>query len=612
MTNFASRNQQIAYIRLYIKRMRYLNTLYRWFEQISRPVRHEIVFFTFMLMMLAVKTVIELTRMSYTPKNFLCEWDYFTLSVLIAYLCTLVVYLTRSKWIRSIFFFVAFALFALCMFLLFVFGLNLSPQVMLLIGETNAKESAEFFETYFLCTGAIKTYAAMAIMLVAYIVALRCGKRITAFMERRRPKAVITLLTVVCLAWGVCQTRLYVSLFACKDSADIEKWGVTHKTFPLDTVTSLVYSIQGPRVTASETVRALALCEEVMATQKPYADTDTINVVFVLGESFIKTHSDLYGYYNPTTPRMREEQQRGNLFAFDDVVSPYNITTMAEKSIFSCNSIADGEQWFEKPIFPTIYKAAGWDVYVWDIQRNYASDAPFTFSVNAFLYNKKICDYSYTMACDKRFDYDADLVDDFFETVSPRGTHNLVVFHLMGQHVNARDRFPATKQFERFKTKDIRRDEPYMTEEKKQSIADYDNATFYNDYVIGSIIDKYRDTNTVLVYFSDHGEEMYDYRDSKTRVTGDDTANLLYYQYGVPMVVWCSDKYLQKHPQTVEHIQQALHRPAMTDNACQMFFSLSGLETPYYHPDRDLISPQYKPRKRIIDGHDYDALMRTR
>ena len=52
------------------------------------------------------------------------------------------------------------------------------------------------------------------------------------------------------------------------------------------------------------------------------------------------------------------------------------------------------------------------------------------------------------------------------------------------------------------------------------SIPHYRNAkknpniyTLYNDYVLKNIIDLFRDKNTVVLYFSDHGEEIYDYRD---------------------------------------------------------------------------------------------------
>ena len=85
------------------------------------------------------------------------------------------------------------------------------------------------------------------------------------------------------------------------------------------------------------------------------------------------------------------------------------------------------------------------------------------------------------------------------------------------------------------------------------------------------------------------------------------------HQFGVPFVIWLSDSYKAKHPDKVEAVCAALDRPFMTDNIAQVLFDLAGLKTQYYKADRDLISPQFKPRKRIIDDSgsmvcDYDQM----
>lgn len=74
---------------------------------------------------------------------------------------------------------------------------------------------------------------------------------------------------------------------------------------------------------------------------------------------------------------------------------------------------------------------------------------------------------------------------------------------------------------------------------KKKEIADYDNATRYNDYVLMQIINRFRNQNTVLLYFSDHGEEVYDYRDHKGRDLSSNTIsyNYLKYQHEIPFMI---------------------------------------------------------------------------
>ena len=144
-----------------------------------------------------------------------------------------------------------------------------------------------------------------------------------------------------------------------------------------------------------------------------------------------------------------------------------------------------------------------------------------------------------------------------------------------------------------------------MTADKKQVIAHYDNCTLYNDYVLDRIISIFRDRCSVLVYLSDHGEDVYDTGDNLGRRVDSRQS------YEIPFMVWCSDKYAAKHPANIKQLQSATARPAMLDNVCQLLFHLSGLQTPFYHQQRDILSPDYACPKRLINKNiDCDSLLR--
>lgn len=338
-----------------------------------------------------------------------------------------------------------------------------------------------------------------------------------------------------------------------------------------------------------------------------------MNVIYIIGESYIKRHSSLYGYPLKTSPRLEEEQKNGNLFVFYNVISPYNATSPTMKNTLCCNSITDGEKWYNSPYFPSLFKKSGFDVFYWDAQRDDSAQGLWVFSMSSFLFNKTISKISYTATTYKHFDYDNELVTDFEKTRKTLGRLNLIIFHLWGQHVDASARFPHNKEFCRFGVRDIKRKDKYLTDSKRQDIANYDNATLYNDFVVGHIINLYRDKNTVVVYLSDHGEEVYDYRDSKGRVAASEgqLSEYLKCQFDVPFVVWCSDKYKEKHPQIIKEIKTSLNRPFMTDNVCQILFHLSGLHTIYYKAEHDLLSPNFKPKDRFVNGGiNYDKVKR--
>ncbi|MBO5864622.1 MAG: hypothetical protein J6Q73_01025, partial [Bacteroidaceae bacterium] len=80
------------------------------------------------------------------------------------------------------------------------------------------------------------------------------------------------------------------------------------------------------------------------------------------------------------------------------------------------------------------------------------------------------------------------------------------------------------------------------------------------------------------------------------------TAMSLKYQYEIPFVVWCSDVYRKNNPDVVDAIQQAVDRPFVLDNICNVLFRIGGVVTSYYREQYDLIAPGYQCGKRLVKG----------
>lgn len=224
--------------------------------------------------------------------------------------------------------------------------------------------------------------------------------------------------------------------------------------------------------------------------------------------------------------------------------------------------------------------------------------------MNSFVYNKELSEESYTQVSKNVFQYDDQAVLDFERNVKNMGKHNLIIFHLMGQHVAANKRYPHIAQFEKFTISDIKRNESYIDDSKKQKIAEYDNATYYNDYVLKHIIDLFRNKNTVLLYFSDHGEEVYDYRDSQGRkaLNEKQLKEGLKCQYEVPFMIWCSDKYMKSHQSVVSDIKTSIHKPFQTDNLSNILFRLGSVSTNYLRNKNNVISPCYEVKNRVVEN----------
>lgn len=586
-------------------------------RKVAAPVMEQPVFFILVMAMLVEQPI---HWMCYILDDRVAQVLRFlqglSIEFAVVYVATCLIHWAKSCRakivVKTVLYAVFWALMSITFFLALNFEMCISQQTLTVVVETNPKESAEFIDTYMMSNASQLCYLLSGVVLVLIAVGEWKRKAIARWMRRKWNLRFFRWLVGIWATLGVAlMVVCHVWLLSCRNSAQIYTWRHYFPYDSLDPWTQSLHAVNSLRAFANDVDFAVEQAQRVYETPASVAERDSLTVIYVLGESFNKHHASLYGYHRLTTPCMEREQQAGNLFAFTDVVAQENVTSVVEKGTFSINSVGDGENWFDHPHFATIFKRAGYDVWMWDMQRTYMAHRLYTITVNAFIYNPEIERLSYTACNDTTFAYDMQLVDDFQRKASIKKKHNLVVFHLMGQHVSFSRRYPKNSPCNKYRISDIKRSEPWMDKTKKWAIATYDNATLYNDAVMGHIFDLYRHKNAVVVYLSDHGEEIYDYRDDRGRhVSYTPTPDMLRHQNEVPFVIWCSDRYKQLHPEVVSEIKAGLNRPFMTDNVGQTLLRLGGVKTEYYRPERDVTSPRFQKRPRILYDHvDYDAVM---
>lgn len=529
--------------------------------------------------------------------------------VLAAYIFSWIIARCGKRWVRVIAYGILLILFAVDIFLIERFDMAISPTMLTLLAETNRQESTEFVQTFMGWNDNKAVYSSVlfAIILICILEIVYRAKVLFWLKNTLLRKKALSVILVACtlglLCIGIGSLGTYYRMFQCEDSDALAMWS---NESPCDPLSNTIYAFYGIQVSKEETRRAIEI--SLLSDEAVQCEEDSIIVLFVIGESYIKQHARLYGYELNTTPNLCREKELGNLYVFNDVCAPFNQTTLVMKNLLSCNSISEGESWSAAPFMPGVFSKGGFEVLYWDNQRSKTS--VFEFTVNKYIYNEQFKSiYSDTNAKTER--YDQDLLDSFkARKASQKDAPQLVMFHLWGQHMNPEERYPNEAQFIHFTEDSIRREDAYLTEEKKRTIANYDNATLYNDMIVNEIISLYKDKNAVMVYLADHGEEVYDYRDNLGRRSGGMDANILQYQYAVPFMIWCSPMYQERHPETMDAIKRAVDRPFMTDNTCQVLFHLAGIKSNYYQPERDLISDQYRKPKRLVNNTiDYDAIV---
>lgn len=510
------------------------------------------------------------------------------LSIVIVYACYIVSKMTivGGRFLKILIYVLLILTFIARKFLMSEFGLQLTPSTFSLLQETNNHEVSGFIGDYLLSAIGLKYF--MMALGVGFVVGFSdwvYGKKNLQHKLAFMSKGLGTFVVISIIIGIPAIIGGYNQLMAAPGGQST--FSAIHCTLLKMSKTSEESHCFWNKIDEIASKANVANCQE-----------DSLNVVFVLGESFIKSHSSLYGYPLKTMPYMEKEQQEGNLFVFKDEVSPFNGTSNAMKNLFCLNDLSKGEKWYSHVFWPQLFKKAGFKLYLWDNQKNFDKKHGNTFYE---MYSHRVSKLCYDEMNENVFDFDEYIVDDFAKRINiTKRAKNFVWFHLMGQHFAFADKCPEDKKI--FKAKDIKRSDSFLTSDMKQVIADYDNAVYYNDYVLEKIIGLFRSTNSVVVFISDHGEEAYDYRDKASRPAMEigKEKEYAHCQHDVPMLVWCSDKYMQRHPSVIKEMSKCLSNPSMTDKIGYSMLELANIESPYYKPERDITSSKYKKGKRVI------------
>ena len=355
--------------------------------------------------------------------------------------------------------------------------------------------------------------------------------------------------------------------------------------------------------------------EDLAATLRAEARVQcgyTGDIVLVLGESFSKHHSSLYGYNLPTNPMLSQERAKGNLCVFSDVVTPYNSTSLSMQKMFSFQNQDSECYWTTYQLFPKLFRQAGFKSLLISNQES-LSTAKDWDCANYYLVSPQTSPYLFDWHSSEIEQWDMDLIlDNQTEVMNRMSERNLIIYHLMGQHTGYDERCPDSERV--FVAADYAHRKE-LPSNSKAYIAHYDNATLYNDKVVAAIFDQFRERDAVVVYLSDHGEEVFDYRDHMGRSHAPVvTPERAKYQFEVPFMIWMSDRYKENHPDMVSRIERSVNRPYMTDDLPHLMLDLAGIECEWFDPARSVINDSFDAsRKRLLldSRQDYDAIMRS-
>ena len=486
----------------------------------------------------------------------------------------------------------------------FFYHSNFTIYVVLLLFETNVGESTEFIHAALAHPG---SWYAVTITILTGVAACYLAR------YSRKPfkyKKALAFMAFALVVWsGIRQVSAYYKLFRCFSSASTTVCNDTRYIPHLNT--PFVRLAYGAAFNIAASAELDVLEATVAATTVDSCSYRCPLIVLVIGESFNKHHTPLYEKdYLPTTPLLMQQREKGNLVVYTDAVAPFNFTSNAFKYMFSTWDEESGDEWTGHTLFPAVFKKAGYCVDFYTNQFAMAQTDMWDFAGGTIFNHHGLSELQFTHRNPDIFDYDGELLHELPPTDSLTAHPTLLIVHLRGQHVKYDNRYPQA--YAKFTPNDEKT--PFGGQTGREIAAHYDNATLYNDAVVNTVFEMLKNTDGIGIYLSDHGEEVYDWRDKYERTNERTiTPEIARYQYEIPLMFYMSDSFKEHHPDVAEAVKTSADRPFISSDLCHLLFYLGGISIPDYQEKRNILSPQYdKTRKRIIGSStDYDELMRN-
>ena len=612
-----------ANIYVYMKFIKYAVSL---LNKAYQPIKDNASFFFFMYLIGILVSYAELPTNNPDAAVYSNLWLELFLDLYVICIILTLFPLKIRRWIRAFLYIIAYCTSLTDLFCWVKFQSTLNPSMLLLVGETNEREASEFFSSYFTSDLIFSSVGLLLLVMLIHI--------LTTFLKKVKLSPAISYKVTVAkqiinhshhILGGVCLVFLG---WAIESSAHNKKEMV--QMFSLDTIGSvehelttsdcaqfylpvyrLAFSIFSNEL-ASQQVDRLIEAKDKMSVDS--CSFKSPNIVLIIGESYGKLHSQQYGYFMPTTPRQIKREKSGLLVPFSDVVAPWNLTSFVFKNVFSLHVVGEKGEWCDYPLFPSLFRKAGYHVtFITNQFLPKAKQAVYDFSGGFFLNHPELSEAMFDSRNQQLYLFDRGLLDDYDKNQQQHNTeHNLIIFHLLGQHVKYNQRFPSDRRH--FTAEDYEKKRADLNGKQRNVLADYDNAILYNDSIVDAIISRFEDKEAIIIYMPDHGEECYEgnrgfiCRNHSAAIDYD----LAHYEFEIPFWIFCSYKYAAKHPDIYKEIIGAKNRRFMTDALPHMLLYLAGIHTKDYHAEYNILSPQYNEmRPRILKNTtDYDKLTR--
>ncbi len=470
------------------------------------------------------------------------------------------------------------SLFSLIYF--FLYKQEFSQSVIFIIFESNIVESTEFLKTYF-------QWWIVLFLFVYSIFSYFLWKKLPIIAIKSKSIYLVIVFSMLIPFYKF--LGLYYIDKIPYDIAVYKQMIRTQASTPWNIILAYV-NYRNDLKQMEKLLEKNSILEPVKNLKDNY-ENEASTLILVLGESTNRNRMGVYGYNRDTTPNL--SKLKDELILFDNVYAPRPYTIEVLQQALSFADEKNPDLYLSKPNLINIMKQAGYTTYWITNQQTQTKRNTMltTFS--------KMCDSQIYLNNNQKqnsFSYDGVVLEPFKNILADNSVKKkFIVIHLLGTHNRYEYRYPKDfAVFDNFKVDDDR-----LSKKEKKYYNDYDNAVFYNDYIVSEIIQNAKNSknSTALLYLSDHGEEVYDSKIVKKLGRNENAPTLS--MYTIPFIIYKNGIFKEKI-KDLKDIKKYKNRAYSSSDLIYTFTDLAGLSFEEFDPTKSIINKEFLERPVLI------------
>lgn len=452
-----------------------------------------------------------------------------------------------------------------------LYGININGSALFVVFETNRNEIGEYLNAYF-TTGLLLLLGTHSIPIIIFFKLHAFNSTHIKFKFTPSLKVKLSLLVIAGFSVFQIKKRFY--------NQDI--FLRIH-----DAYKGYVNYTNGLNNTLSKSIS-----NSDIQIQKINSQPQTH--IVIIGESLTRNHMSLYGYPRKTNPKL--EAIKKELLIFNKVISPHTHTMPSLEKILTLASFTT-----PKPVnnVSVVQMANAADFKTYWISNQ--EPLGLTETIPTIIGNA--AQSKYWMETENFYAkiYDGKLLPQLKKTLNKPDKRKVIFLHLMGVHGTYNKRYPDNYNYFKDFPPHIISNESRMVKYANY----YDNAVRYNDFIINEIISMVKEKNTLssVVYFSDHGQEVFDSID----YMGHNEYTPTKAMYEIPLLFWFSEKYKDHYRNNISALENKKNRKYILEDFPHTFADVVGIRFNRFEKNRSIINNSFVERVRLIkDNKDFD------